>query len=411
MPLSSTIRSADRSTAIYEITSANELAGLLQTCSQAQFTGQLSLSIQDTQMPPYKVLFHLGCLVDATGGVLPIRRWFRQLSRYCPHLITSSSHFDSQLVQEWAYPTLMALVKRGQIASAQIVPLVEQIIQEVLFDVIQLQQHRHIFARLTYQPDQRSQDIDASPAVAPLVNIRVERALQQVGLAWASWQQAGLGDWSPNLAPVIWDADELRRQTSLLAYHNLTTLVDGDRTLRDLAIKLNQQIAPLTQSLVPYIRQGIMGLVEVRDVCLDPTVIRAAIDSVSVQASSPLVAYVDDSRFDSVVMGQILARAGYRFINIRDPVQALPILLEKKPDLIFLDLLMPVTNGYEVCAQIRRISAFKEIPVIIITSSDGIVDRVRAKLVGSSGFLSKPIEPETVLTVLQSYLPLSCIRV
>ncbi|NES25026.1 MAG: response regulator, partial [Symploca sp. SIO3E6] len=80
-------------------------------------------------------------------------------------------------------------------------------------------------------------------------------------------------------------------------------------------------------------------------------------------------------------------------------------LLEHKPELIFLDLVMPIANGYEICAQIRRVSAFQEIPVIIITSSDGIVDRVRAKVVGSSGFLTKPIEQEKVLHILHRYLP------
>jgi chemotaxis family two-component system response regulator PixG len=104
------------------------------------------------------------------------------------------------------------------------------------------------------------------------------------------------------------------------------------------------------------------------------------------------------------MMSRILTQAGYRFINIQDPVKALPILLEHKPALIFLDLIMPITNGYEICGQIRRTSVFKDTPVIILTSNDGIVDRVRAKMVGSSGFLAKPIESEKVLKVLQRHL-------
>jgi chemotaxis family two-component system response regulator PixG len=116
------------------------------------------------------------------------------------------------------------------------------------------------------------------------------------------------------------------------------------------------------------------------------------------------VAYIDDSPNDSRTMSHILTKAGYRFLNIQDPVTALPILLEQKPDLIFLDLVMPVANGYEVCAQIRRVSMFKDTPVIILTSNDGIVDRVRAKMVGSSGFLAKPIDADKVLSVLQKYL-------
>jgi chemotaxis family two-component system response regulator PixG len=80
------------------------------------------------------------------------------------------------------------------------------------------------------------------------------------------------------------------------------------------------------------------------------------------------------------------------------------MLIENKPDLIFLDLVMPIANGYEICTQIRRVSLFQTTPVIILTSNDGIVDRVRAKMVGSSGFLAKPIEREKVMTIVERYL-------
>jgi CheY-like chemotaxis protein len=105
------------------------------------------------------------------------------------------------------------------------------------------------------------------------------------------------------------------------------------------------------------------------------------------------------------MMGYILEEAGYKFVSIQDSVQALVVLLENKPDLIFLDLVMPVANGYEICSQIRRVSVFQDIPVIILTGNDGIVDRVRAKMVGASGFLPKPITQQKVLSTLQRYLP------
>ena len=105
-------------------------------------------------------------------------------------------------------------------------------------------------------------------------------------------------------------------------------------------------------------------------------------------------------------MERILTEAGYRFIGIQDSVQALPTLLEQKPSLIFLDLVMPIANGYEICAQIRRVSTFKDVPIVILTSNDGIIDRVRAKFVGSSGFLSKPVNADWVLTVTRKLAPI-----
>jgi chemotaxis family two-component system response regulator PixG len=235
---------------------------------------------------------------------------------------------------------------------------------------------------------------------------------------WEAWQQAGLADYSPNLAPKIRNAEELQWQTSQAVYRNLSALLDGNQTLRDLAVKLKQNLLPLTQSLMPHIQKGLIVLEEVKDFpsysikpatasnfVFAPTA--TPVSPVQPQSAAAAIAYIDDSRLDSQAMGHILTQAGYRFINIQDPVKALPVLLEHKPNLIFLDLVMPIANGYEICAQIRRISAFKDTPVIILTSNDGIVDRVRAKLVGSSGFLAKPINSEKVLTTLQRYLPTS----
>jgi CheY-like chemotaxis protein len=202
-----------------------------------------------------------------------------------------------------------------------------------------------------------------------------------------------------------------------MAYHNLVALVDGNQTFRDLAVKLKQNLLPLTQSIMPYIRKGSIEVIEVGDLSCyvktvtptkpEPAPVPPPVSPVQPQPTAPLVVSIDDSRIDSQMMNQILAQAGYRCISVQDPVKALPILLENKPDLVFLDLVMPVANGYEICAQIRRVSVFKDIPVIILTSNDGIVDRVRAKMVGSSGFLAKPIEKEKVLATLQRYLPAS----
>ena len=116
------------------------------------------------------------------------------------------------------------------------------------------------------------------------------------------------------------------------------------------------------------------------------------------------VVYVEDSAEDSRAMAEVIEGAGYTYANISDSLHALPQLLELKPRLIFLDLVMPVANGYELCSQIRRISAFRKTPIIIVTNNDGIADRVRAKVVGASGFFGKPIQERRVLKVLQKHL-------
>ena len=123
-----------------------------------------------------------------------------------------------------------------------------------------------------------------------------------------------------------------------------------------------------------------------------------------VRQDAAQIVYIDDNPADSRTMQKIVEDLGYKYNTIQDPLQALPILLELKPHLIFLDLVMPFANGYEVCAQIRRISAFEQTPIVIVTSNNGIADRVRAKVVGASGFLGKPIQQKKVFKVIDKYV-------
>ncbi|EGJ30067.1 MULTISPECIES: response regulator [Moorena] len=407
-----------------KLLTTDKLAQQIQACAKAQLTGRLK--IKDPHGQQWSLSFHLGRLIGGASKMHPIRRWCRQLSVHCPEL-SAFPVCQGSSVQPvyWDYPSLAELVRQGKVPLKQMRSVVVGNCTEIVFDIIQRQEQLRCGSseQLTYRQipqdtiDSTSDSTSDLTFDSKLVVIRADQIWQQASLAWEPWQQAGLVNISPSLAPVIWDADKLRQQTSLLAYHNLTTLVDGDRTLRDLALKLKQNLLALAQSIMPYIRDQVMGLIEVGDWRCDthftkatnpmPENARRFGGPVMTLPASPLVVYIEDSHIDRLTMSQILANAGYRFINVQDPIKALPTLLKCKPQLIFLDLVMPVLNGYEVCAQIRRVSVFQDTPVIMVTSNDGIVDRVRAKMVGSTDFLAKPITRSKVLTILQRYLGVS----
>lgn len=378
--------------AAYTVRNVRDLAGHFQLCNREGISGRLDLSLLDRSTPNrskpmWSFFFQFGQLLWSAGELHPLRRWNRQFSQYCPELALT----QQSVRPRWDYGALVSLVHQGQLQQNKLSAIVLGSILELLFDVIQTSYQLSPASELHLTYCSLSPDAIDSTAVIP---IDLDRAWQRAQQSWSIWQQSGLAHVSPNWAPVICDDEELRRQTSLLAYRNLTTLATGDWTLRDIAVKLKQPLTPLTRSLLPYVQQGIIGLNSINDLRFyQPPV------------HPPLVAYIEDSRFDSAAMSQILSQMGYRFVNIRDAMQAIPMLLEHKPDLIFLDLLMPIANGYEVCTQIRRITAFQDTPIVILTSSDGIVDRVRAKLAGSTGFLAKPIESDKVLNALHQYLP------
>ena len=404
--------SSQATAASHTVSNNNDLFNQLWFCIQTHFTGQLTINLQTARTPGWDLYFHQGRLVAGTSTVHPIRRWRRQFSHYCPNLDAAlvNGRFYPHKLQD--YQSLMQLVRQGKLSLEQMAAIVEGAIVEILFDLIQARhQCRHNFQVQLTQRASLQDKFDSE-----FNEVRLAPVFQQAIQAWKVWCKAGLENYSVNRAPVIWDAEELRRQASFLVYCNLMSLVDGDRTLRDIAVKLKQNVAALTQSIMPYIHKEIMGLVEVKDwVSWIPTNVvpnfrltstNPLIHAAPASSSSPIVVYIEDSRFDCLAMRQILDQVGCRFVNVQDPLQALPILLEHKPNLIFLDLQMPGMNGYEICTYIRRVRAFNETPVIIVTSSDGLVDRVRAKLLGATDFIAKPIESEKVLTTLQQHLVL-----
>ncbi len=420
----------------YEVVSIAELSDQIQAYSQERFTGWLDLKIENIQDQQWRLYFCLGSLIWATSTFHAIRRWSRQLSRHCPRLMLTQGANPNQ----WPdYDFLVELVRQGKIQQEQVEAVVDGQIMEILFDLIQWgeQLRYRTGGELIYRRTLVDKINDSNVHKIPPT-----QAWRYALKLWEAWQRAGLEDCSPNLAPVILKPEKLQEQTSSFVYRNLSTLADGNQTFRDLAVKMNRNLLALTQPIMPCVRQGLIGLRKVEDLTysfkkatpVTPTTPKpsSAIADLPIsksrfpnaavakpiatpvnqapppnperQSHSPLVACIDDSRIDSLTMRQILTEAGYRCINIHDPVQALPLLLENKPELIFLDLVMPVANGYEICSQIRRVSALKDTPIIILTSNDGIVDRVRAKMVGSSGFLAKPINGEKMLNMLRMHL-------
>ena len=102
---------------------------------------------------------------------------------------------------------------------------------------------------------------------------------------------------------------------------------------------------------------------------------------------------------------EILIPAGYQLVYIQDPIQAVATLSDRKPDLLFLDIVMPKTDGYNVCNFLRKSSTFANTPIVMLTSCDGLINRVRAKMVGANDFLAKPFQAEQVLQMLKKHLP------
>ncbi|NJL84134.1 MAG: response regulator [Chloroflexaceae bacterium] len=239
-----------------------------------------------------------------------------------------------------------------------------------------------------------------------LVLIDAEQVIAEAKTQWQAWQAAKVADRSPDKAPQIVQPEQLQQRTSPQIYQTLTQLLDGEHTLRDLAVRMKRDVLMVTRSLLPYLQLGLIKLTEVGDLPapLTPSQPASPGSAAPAPANGELIACIDDSPSICHSLERIVSGAGYQFLGISDPLRAIAVLLVRKPNLIFLDLVMPSTNGYEICAQLRKLTLFRDTPIVILTGNDGIIDRVRAKMVGSTDFVSKPVKSEVVLSIIRKYL-------
>ncbi|MBE9205735.1 response regulator [Nostoc sp. LEGE 06077] len=378
-----------------ELMVSNNIINEFRTCTQLQYNGQLD--IKSVKGQKWSFYYRLGRIVWATGGTHPFRRWRRYMTQYCPQIDIEKIQFRQQdfVASYWDYRLLEILYKRQKIQREQIQGIVESTITELLFD---LAQHTDF---VTFSCD-RNQNIILE---TPMSFTSADLSVKHMQDSWKSWSEAGLTNFSPDLAPVLRRPEQLQQHVSPSVYKNFVSLINGKQTLRDLAATMKQNVLPVTRSLLPYILKGIIELIEVPDLPLLCTEVNNESNSTQPKnAYIPLVACVDDSPQVCKMLEEIVTSHGLRFIKIQDPIQALPILIQNKPDLIFLDLIMPVASGYEICTQLRRVSTFANTPVVILTGNDGLLDRVRAKVVGSTDFLTKPVAADKVMSVIRKYL-------
>ncbi|TVQ54850.1 MAG: response regulator [Spirulina sp. DLM2.Bin59] len=382
-----------------------------------QFTGRLDIAIAPKQT--WSLYLALGRLAWAAGGLHPRRRWRRQL--LCNQLASTAAQAkirQSDRFECWDYQILTLLAKRQLANNEVVMAMIEGIVTEVLFEILQAIQLTALGAAVEQSPPHPEPQGEwlritprlgvrpstADTAILPRTwTLEVDGALTQTQTLWGQWAQAGLALCSPNLAPVIKNPQQLQATLPPKSYEQLTGLINGKRTLRDLAVLLKKDLLMMTRSLLPYVRQQSMALSEVPDLGSAPTPAPSEYPENQPTNGKGVVICIDDSPQIGRTLEEILGEAGYGVIWVQEAIQALPTLLQHKPDFVFLDLMMPIANGYEICSQIRRVAQFKNLPVVILTSNDGLVDRVRAKMVGATDFMGKPIQAAKLLAILQKH--------
>ncbi|MEJ2528935.1 MAG: twitching motility response regulator PilG [Gammaproteobacteria bacterium] len=117
------------------------------------------------------------------------------------------------------------------------------------------------------------------------------------------------------------------------------------------------------------------------------------------------VMVIDDSKTIRRTAESLLRKAGCEVLTATDGFEALAMIADSRPDVIFVDIMMPRLDGYQTCALIKNNTEFKQTPVIMLSSKDGLFDRARGRIVGSEQYLTKPFTKNELLDAIRQYAP------
>jgi twitching motility two-component system response regulator PilG len=121
-----------------------------------------------------------------------------------------------------------------------------------------------------------------------------------------------------------------------------------------------------------------------------------------VEPSSAKVMVVDDSQTIRRTAETLLIKEGYTVITAADGFEALGMVVDQHPDMIFLDIMMPRLDGFQACALIKANPAYAGIPIILLSSRDGLFDRARGRIVGADDYLTKPFTKDELLACVKA---------
>lgn len=373
---------------------AERLRNLLIKIHTKKVTGRLSLVC-----PPHRwyLFFDLGQCVYATGSHHRVRRWNRVLQINAPDLDVSDLSADHN--QPWEYYRLTAAIYHNRLTPAEGITIALMSLREVFFAIIsspEMSWHWH-----------NTPPLDSAYVLGLMLDsAKIHTLLDDTIRLHRQWTALGLNLDYVNGAPLIQaEAEDEVKQSNV--FSSVYALLDGKHSFWDIALISPTPLVITTRIVHHFLQQGLLTFQPLADLPYPNDVQASSSPTPSLTRSlpqAPLIACIDDSEQICYLMEKIITNAGYRFLGISNSLKALPELLEYKPDFIFLDLVMPVVGGYELCKQLRRVSDFRATPIVILTERDGVMVRMKSNMVGATDFLSKPIAPEVLLNLISHNL-------
>ncbi len=286
------------------------------------------------------------------------------------------------------YDYLWALLEHRILTPDQARKIVRGLIRETLFDLLSLHQGTFVFEL-------------GAPLSPQLTTLEVGSLVRETMTQVQEWKQFYPHIQFPTQCPVPADGQSLDEVLPANLYSTLGRWMDGHTSIRQMARYLNRDILAVARAIYPYVLQGSIQLVY-------PTTadLKGGPSPLTLPPSDkvPRILYIDDGVAVGKAVEQILSKRGYEATAIASPLRALSLAFQLKPDLILCDIAMPELDGYELCTMLRSSTAFKHIPIVMLTGKEGLIDRIKARMAGATNYLSKPFSEAELLTLVEEYV-------
>jgi twitching motility two-component system response regulator PilG len=355
-------------------------------------TKQLCLhnsSLPESQKGCWFVFFLNGQIIYATARELSLSRLDDYLRHYRVKVRLDETLLTANLSQSTPeYSYLWALLEQNIINPTQARIIIQGLIHETIFDLLNLKQGNFIFK--------------VTPPLAPLLTTwQTTPIAAHIAKQVQNWKLLYPYICSPDQYPMLSDVIRLRASLPPATTNKLKQWADGKTSLRQLARYLNRDISTVAKAIFPYVQQGWVKLVYTNTIDSTPT---QDSQEVNVEKKPKIrIVCIDDAISVGKSVESILNSQGFDAIAV-NPLDALSQTLTLKPDLILCSITMPELDGYEFCAMLRQSKFFRFLPIIFLANQDDFMNRTQARMVGATDYLAKPFHENELLMLIKKYL-------
>ena len=320
---------------------------------------------------------------------------YDELSRICDYLryfqlekyLAESQKKSVNITSPKEYNYIWLLMQQKLISPHQFKIIFKNLIKETLLELSNITQGKFIF-QIDY------------PLTPQWIGLKTSVLLPEIFAQLHLWKQFSPYIQSPHQHLILSDRKKLCSGVSVKTYKTLSTWAEKKFSLLRLSRQLNYSLVYLAKALYPCIKKGWVKLVDQEKQITQLSFLAS-------KTTKPHIVCIDDEMTIGKNVEYILKQRGYDSTIITNPIEALTTILQIKPDLIICNLDMPQLTGYDLCNMLQSSRIFRQIPIIVIHERENCLTRLRAKILSSTDYLSKPFTQNELLILVERYLSIA----